>query len=227
MFQERTKKLFNLKKTEKNIQKHLQSLSKDLSSEENFKKFKSQKSYHPSTESQTHQKLPSSVINYPKDNKIISINLNILPKEKKISSNLNKEKTVDSKKKNFKNALSPNYTLNGQILKNKTNWIKNKKKNKNNQQINDVIDINENSSNNNKINYSMNSSLNKRNLNHNINDALNKNSGIKNILNDPSIQEIDTEENDIINITEKNKSNINMVLIFMIKKMHKNSIDNF
>ena len=226
MFQERTKKLFNLKKTEKNIQKHLQSLSKDLSSEENFKKFKSQKSYHPSTESQTHQKLPSSVINYPKDNKIISINLNILPKEKKISSNLNKEKTVDSKKKNFKNALSPNYTLNGQILKNKTNWIKNKKKNKNNQQINDVIDINENSSNNNKINYSMNSSLNKRNLNHNINDALNKNSGIKNILNDPSIQEIDTEENDIINITEKNKSNINISDDNTNNNINKNSIKN-
>ncbi len=152
--------------------------------------------------------------------------MNILPKEKKISSNLNKEKTVDSKKKNFKNALSPNYTLNGQILKNKTNWIKNKKKNKNNQQINDVIDINENSSNNNKINYSMNSSLNKRNLNHNINDALNKNAGIKNILNDPSIQEIDTEENDIINITEKNKSNINISDDNTNNNINKNSSKN-
>ena len=77
MFQERTKKLFALKKSEKNNQKHIQSLSKDLISEENYKKFKTQKSNHTNTESQTHQKMPSTVINGPNDNNIISINLNI------------------------------------------------------------------------------------------------------------------------------------------------------
>ena len=70
MFQERTKKLFALKKSEKNNQKHIQSLSKDLISEENFNKFKSQKSYHTNTESQTHQKAQSTVINGPNDNNI-------------------------------------------------------------------------------------------------------------------------------------------------------------
>ena len=77
MFPEKAKKLFNLKKTEKNNQTNNQSLTKDLSSDENFKKFKSQKSYHTNTESQTHQKIPSTVINGQNDNNIISINLPI------------------------------------------------------------------------------------------------------------------------------------------------------
>ena len=83
MFQEMNKKLFNLKKTEKNNQNHIQSLTKELNSEDNYKKFKSQKLHHTNTESLTKQKLPSTVINGPTDNNIISINLNILSKEKK------------------------------------------------------------------------------------------------------------------------------------------------
>ena len=216
MFQERTKKLFNLKKTEKNEQKHLQSLSKDLSSEENFKKFKSQKSYHTNTESQAHQKLPTTVINGPNDNNIISINLNILQKEKKTSIN-NKSRMTDIKlttsKKIFKNALSPNYPMNSKISKKKTNYIKNKVKEKNTDNKETKENINE-SINNNKMNSSMNSSLNKRNLNsincinNNINSIMSNNSGIRRILNDKSIQELDTEENEIINICGKNKNNI-------------------
>ena len=215
MFQERTKKLFALKKSEKNNQKHIQSLSKDLISEENFNKFKSQKSYHTNTESQTHQKAQSTVINGPNDNNIISINLNILPKEKK-NSQMNKTHMTDNKltssKKIFKTALSPNYQMNSQILKKKTNYNNNKTKEKNKNKIN--IGINENineSINNNKMNYSMNSSINKRNLNNNKileNNNTSKISGIKKILNDQSIQEIDMEENAIINLSEKNKNNI-------------------
>ena len=124
MFPEKAKKLFNLKKTEKINQKNNQSLTKDLSSDENFKKFKSQKSYHTNTESQTHQKIPSTVINGQNDNNIISINLNILPKEKKSIQN-NKNRMTDIKlatsKKIFKNALSPSYQKNNKILKHKTN----------------------------------------------------------------------------------------------------------
>ena len=215
MFQERTKKLFSLKKSEKNNQKHIQSLSKDLISEENYKKFKTQKSNHTNTESQTHQKMPSTVINGPNDNNIISINLNILPKEKKIS-HMNKTHMTDNKltasKKIFKQALSPNYPMNSQILKKKTNYNNNKTKEKNKNKIN--IGINENineSININKMNYSMNNSINKRNLNNNnilVNNNTSKISGIKKILNDQSIQEIDMEENPIINLSEKN-NNIN------------------
>ena len=82
MIQERTHKLFNLKKSEKYSQKHIQSLSKDLSTDENLKKFKSHKFYNTNN-SKNHKKIPSTIINGSKDNKIISINLNILPKEKK------------------------------------------------------------------------------------------------------------------------------------------------
>ena len=213
MFQERTKKLFALKKSEKNNQKHIQSLSKDLISEENFKKFKSQKAYHTNTESQTHQKIPSTVINGSNDNNIISINLNILPKEKKVSQ-MNKTHMTDNKltssKKIYKTALSPNYPMNSQILKKKTNYNNNKTKEKTKNKTN--IGINENineSINNNKMNYSMNNSINKRNLNNNNilgNNNTSKISGIKKILNDQSIQEIDMEENQIINLSEKNNN---------------------
>ena len=214
MFQERTKKLFNIKKNEKDNQKHIQSLSKDLSSENNFKKFKSQKSYHTNTESQVHQKLPSTVINGSNDNNIISINLNILPKEKKISQ-YNKNRMTDIKlttsKKIFKNALSPNYQLSSKIMKKKTNYNKNKTKEKN--KINKEVNQNINESiNNNKLNYSMNNNINKNNLNsinNNFNHNKTNNSRINKILNDPSIQELDTEENEIINISENNKKNIN------------------
>ena len=220
MFQERTKKLFNLKKNDKNNnQKHIQSLSKDLISEESYKKFKSQKSYHTNTESQAHQKIQSTVINGPNDNNIISINLNIVPKQKKITSS-NKNPMTDIKlvpsKKIFKTALSPNYPMNSKILKKKTNYNKNKTKEKS--KINKGIKENINESlniNNNKMNYSMNNNLNKRNFNNNIsninnqiNNNTNKTSGIKKILNDQSIQELDTEGNNIINLGEKNKNNI-------------------
>ena len=221
MFPEKAKKLFNLKKTEKNNQKNNQSLTKDLSSDENFKKFKSQKSYHTNTESQTHQKIPSTVINGQNDNNIISINLNILPKEKKSIQN-NKNRMTDIKlatsKKIFKNALSPSYQKNNKILKHKTNSNKNKTKEKNCNKINKEIKENINESSTcSKMNYSMNSTLYPKNLDKNVNNIINKTSGIKKILNDQSIQELDTEENDIINIDGKNKNNISNV---------SNSIDN-
>ena len=82
MIQEKTHKLFNLKKTDKYSQKHIQSMAKDLSADENLKKFKSHKSYNTAN-SKNHKKMPSTIINGSKDNKIISINLNILPREKK------------------------------------------------------------------------------------------------------------------------------------------------
>ena len=211
------KKLFNLKKTEKNNQNHIQSLTKELNSEDNFKKFKSQKLYHTNTESQTKQKLPSTVISGLTDNNIISINLNILSKEKKILHN-NKNNMTDIKlttsKNIFKSPLSPNYQMNSKILKKKTNYNKNKTKEKNNNKNNNNKGIKENineSLNSNKMNYSMNSSLNKKILNNNnniINNIDDKNSGLKKIINDQSIQELDTEENDIINISGKNKNNI-------------------
>ena len=221
MFPEKAKKLFNLKKNEKNNQKNNQSLTKELSSQENFKKFISQKSYHTNTESQTHQKIHSTVINGQNDNNIISINLNILPKEKKSLQN-NKNRMTDIKlatsKKIFKNALSPNYKKNNKILKHKTNSNKNKikEKNSNNNKINNKENVNE-SSINSKMNYSMNSTLYRKNLDNNVNNIINKNSGIKKILSDQSIQELDTEENDIINIDGKNKNNISNAT---------NSIDN-
>ena len=83
MIQESTQKLFNLKKNDKFSQKHIQSMSKDLSTEEKLKKFKSHTSYNTAN-SKIHKKMPSTIINGAKDNKIISINLNILPREKKI-----------------------------------------------------------------------------------------------------------------------------------------------
>ena len=46
MIQESTQKLFNLKKNDKFSQKHIQSMSKDLSSDEKLKKFKSHTSYN-------------------------------------------------------------------------------------------------------------------------------------------------------------------------------------
>ena len=46
MIQERTHKLFNLKKSDKYNLKHIQSMSNDLSADENLKKFKSHKSYN-------------------------------------------------------------------------------------------------------------------------------------------------------------------------------------
>ena len=214
------KKLFNLKKNEKNNQNHIQSLTKELNSEDNYKKFKSQKLHHTNTESLTKQKLPSTVINGPTDNNIISINLNILSKEKKILHN-NKNNMTDIKlttsKNIFKSPLSPNYNMNSKILKKKTNYNKNKTKEKNiNNKVNKGIKENINESiNSNKMNYSMNSSLNKKIFSTNnsniINNIENKNSGLKKIINDQSIQELDTEENDIINISGKNKNNISNI----------------
>ena len=59
-------------------------MSKDLSSEEKLKKFKSHTSYNTAN-SKIHKKMPSTTTtNGAKDNTIISINLNILPREKKI-----------------------------------------------------------------------------------------------------------------------------------------------
>ena len=215
MFQERTKKLFHFKKNDKNNQKHIQTLSKDIISDENFKKYKSQKSVHTNTESQTHQKLPSTVINSSNDNNIISINLNILPKEKKFLQN-NKNQITDiklsSSKKIYKTALSPKNAINSKILKKKTKYNQNKTKEKNKIDINKQINDNINESiNNQQMNYSMNSSLNIRNLNNKINNISSKNSGIKKILNDDNIQELDIEDNDTININEKNKNNISNV----------------
>ena len=130
MIQERTHKLFNLKKSDKYSLKHIQSMSKDLSADENLKKFKSHKSYNTAN-SKNHKKIPSTIINGPKDNKIISINLNILQKEKRNSNT--REKLTDikpaSSKKLFTTALSPNSTAHSQILKNKTNWTKQKSSN--------------------------------------------------------------------------------------------------
>ncbi len=186
MIQESTQKLFNLKKNDKFSQKHIQSMSKDLSSEEKLKKFKSHTSYNTAN-SKIHKKMPSTIINGAKDNKIISINLNILPREKK-NSHAN-EKLTDikptSSKKFFNNALSPNSTANSQILKNKTNWVKTKCNN-------DTNDVN-------KVNYSTNN-----------NNTTSKKSCMNKILNDQSIQELDTEENEMINdknISNKNKTN--------------------
>ena len=191
MIQERTQKLFNLKKNDKYSQKHIQSMSKDLSNEENLKKFKSHKSYNTAN-SKNHKKMPSTIINGNKDNKIISINLNILPREKKPSHT--REKLTDikptSSKKIFSTALSPNSTINSQILKNKTNWIKSKS------EMNEV----------NKANYSMN------NINaNNSNNTTSKKSCMNKLLNDQSIQELETEENDLINDkNNKRKGNNNI-----------------
>jgi len=114
---------------------------------------------------------------------------------------------LTTSKKIFKNALSPNYLKNNKILKHKTNSNKNKTKEKtNNKGIKENINESSTSS---KMNYSMNSTIYNRNLENNVNNIINKSSGIKKILNDPSIQELDTEENDIINIDAKNKNNIN------------------
>ena len=186
MIQESTQKLFNLKKNEKYSQKHIQSMSKDLCSEEKLKKFKSHTSYNTSN-SKIHKKMPSTIINGAKDNKIISINLNILPREKK-NSHAN-EKLTDikptSSKKFFNNAFSPNSTINSQILKNKTNWVKSKSNNEMNE-------------------------LNKINFPTNNNNTTSKKSCMNKILNDQSIQELETEENEIVNdknINNKNKTN--------------------
>ena len=191
MIQESTQKLFNLKKNDKYSQKHIQSMSKDLSNEENLKKFKSHTSYNTGN-SKIHKKIPSTIINGVKDNKIISINLNILPREKRNSHA--REKLADikptSSKKFFSNALSPSSTVNSQILKNKTNWIKSKS-------INEMNEIN-------KTNYSS---------NNNNNNTTSKKSCMNKILNDQSIQELDTEENEIINeknVNNKNKTNNNI-----------------
>ena len=193
MIQERTHKLFNLKKSEKYSQKHIMSMSKDLSNEENLKKFKSHKSYNTAN-SKNHRKIPSTIINGPKDNKIISINLNILPREKKNSHT--REKLTDikptSSKKIFATALSPNSTAHSQILKNKTNWIKTKNGN----------EIHES----NKKNFSINNNI---NLN-NINNTTSKKPCTSKLLNDHSIQELETEENEIINEKNKNKGNNNI-----------------
>ena len=197
MIQEKTHKLFNLKKTDKYSQKHIQSMSKDLSADENLKKFKSHKSYN-TTNSKNHKKMPSTIINGTKDNKIISINLNILPREKKNS--YAREKMTDikptSSKKIFNNAFSPNSTAHSQILKNKTNWVK------------------KNSNDANKTNYSMNSNINANNIKNITNNNINNKKPIMNkLLNDHSIQELETEENEIINdknINNKNKANNNI-----------------
>ena len=189
MIQERTHKLFNLKKSDKYNLKHIQSMSNDLSADENLKKFKSHKSYN-TTNSKNHKKIPSTIINGPKDNKIISINLNILQREKKNSNT--REKLTDikpsSSKQIFTTALSPNSTAHSQILKNKTNWAKQKSSNEINPKI--------------KTNYSIN------NINvNNANNTTSKKNCLKKLLNDQSIQELETEENEIIN--EKNTSNKN------------------
>ena len=196
MIQEKTHKLFNLKKTDKYSQKHIQSMSKDLSADENLKKFKSHKSYNTAN-SKNHKKMPSTIINGSKDNKIISINLNILPREKKNS--YAREKMTDikptSSKKIFNNAFSPNSTAHSQILKNKTKWMKSK----NNNEIGD----------NNKTNFSINNNMN----GNNINNITTKKPIMNKLLSDHSIQELDTEENEIINeknINNKNKGNNNI-----------------
>ena len=185
MIQERTQKLFNLKKNDKYSHKHIQSISKDLSNDENLKKFKSHKSYNTGN-SKNHKKMPSTIINGNKENKIISINLNILQREKKPSHT--REKLTDikptSSKKIFSTALSPNSTINSQILKNKTNWMKSKS------------EIN-------KGNYSMNN-----NNNNNSNNTTSKKSCNNKLLNEQSIQELDTEENENTN-NDKNNNKAN------------------
>ena len=193
MIQERTQKLFNLKKNDKYSHKHIQSISKDLSNDENLKKFKSHKSYNTGN-SKNHKKMPSTIINGTKDNKIISINLNILQREKKPTHT--REKLTDikptSSKKIFSTALSPNSTINSQILKNKTNWMKSKS------EINEI----------NKGNYSMNNNNNSNNSN----NTTSKKSCNNKLLNEQSIQELDTEENENTNNDNKNnKTNSNNI----------------
>ena len=141
--------------------------------------------------------MPSTIINGSKDNKIISINLNILPREKKNS--YAREKLTDikptSSKKIFNNAFSPNNTAHSQILKNKTKWMKSK----------NSKEVNENSN----TNYNISSSINGKNVN--INNIMTKNPNMNKILNEHSIQELETEENEIIN--EKNINNKNKGII--------------